>query len=170
MNTLGLIYFVLCIAFIGLSVMAYKKKNIGIFVFVLVLIYYYFYLAQYYFKSEFGGMTGPSPMDQGYFYPIDQGLMDQGGKIKPDTVVIIFAPWCGHCKRSMPDFEESVDRGNGKVVMVNSEEEKELADKLMNETGSNGFPTIAKGFGTGKPIVYEGDSRTADAILAFQSS
>lgn len=70
----------------------------------------------------------------------------------------------------MPDFEESVERGNGKVFMVNSDDEKELAEQLMNQVGSNSFPTIAKGFGAGsKPDIYEGP-RTADDILAFQSS
>jgi thiol-disulfide isomerase/thioredoxin len=127
----------------------------------------------FYSKSKFGdGMTGsfnyysnePEPV----LSRIDSGNPMYPSNIRPDTVVIIFAPWCGYCKRSMSDFEESVELGNGKVVMVNSEEEKELAEQLMKEAGSTSFPTIAKGFGTGKPIGYEG-SRIADAILAFQS-
>jgi thioredoxin-like negative regulator of GroEL len=110
------------------------------------------------------GMTGSdSIMDLGFSSSRKQNEVE----ITPDTIVIIYSPRCGHCREAMPEFEKAVQRGNGKVVMVESDHPQ--GDELMNEAGSNSVPTIVKGLGTGKPIKYEG-TRTADDILAFQSS
>ena len=82
-------------------------------------------------------------------------------KIKSkDNVYIFYAPWCGHCKRSKPEFEKAVEQGGGKVIMVDATDEKNK--DLLQEYNVNGFPTIIKGDGT----PYNG-SRTAQDILRF---
>jgi len=77
--------------------------------------------------------------------------------IAPDTVLIFYAPWCGYCKAAMDEFEKAVDTGNGKIVLINGDENRDL----MTKYGVNGFPTIMKG-----NKVHTG-GRTANEILDF---
>ena len=80
--------------------------------------------------------------------------------ITKDTVLIFYAPWCGHCKRSMGEFKDAVSQGNGKVMMINSDDpdSKELIEKY----NVNGFPTIMKASGE----KYTGP-RTSSGIINF---
>lgn len=75
------------------------------------------------------------------------------------AVFIIYAPWCGHCKRSMPEFEKASSLDN-KIVLVNSDDQstKDIVDKFSVKS----FPTIVKSDGT----AYMGD-RKADSIVEF---
>ena len=80
-------------------------------------------------------------------------------KITDDTVVIFFAPWCGHCKSAKPEFEKAVANGGGKVVMVDATVPDNK--KLVEKYNVRGFPTIMKGGES-----FNGD-RKEDAIIAF---
>jgi thiol-disulfide isomerase/thioredoxin len=53
---------------------------------------------------------------------------------------IIYAPWCGHCKTSKPDFDRlaSEYKGATKVMMINGDENKDLVKKM----NVRGFPTM----------------------------
>ena len=82
--------------------------------------------------------------------------------ITPDTVLIFFAPWCGHCKSSMGDFKKAVESSNGKVMMINSDDTDPKVKDLMKKNNIKGFPTIKKADGT----EFKGP-RTADAIQKF---
>ena len=60
-------------------------------------------------------------------------------------LTLFHAPWCGHCKRVMPEWDKlnnmnSVNSSGKKVkiIKVNCDENKDLA----NKHGVNGFPTI----------------------------
>lgn len=80
--------------------------------------------------------------------------------ISDDTVLIFFAPWCGYCKKAMPDFIKVSEMPNTKVLMVNSDDPKNKS--LLEQYSVKGFPKIMKANGT----VYEGP-RTAEAISKF---
>lgn len=80
--------------------------------------------------------------------------------ITDDTVLIFFAPWCGHCKSSMPEFVKATEISNGKVLLINSDEPKNK--KLMEQHSVKGFPTIKKANGT----EYKG-GRKAEEIKKF---
>uniref|UniRef100_A0A7G3AUH1 Protein disulfide-isomerase A6 homolog n=1 Tax=Lutzomyia longipalpis TaxID=7200 RepID=A0A7G3AUH1_LUTLO len=77
-------------------------------------------------------------------------------------VVEFYAPWCGHCKSLVPEYQKAATalKGAVKVGAVNADEHKSLA----GEYGVRGFPTL-KIFGANKKsaIDYSGQ-RTADAI------
>jgi protein disulfide-isomerase len=78
------------------------------------------------------------------------------GNISDDSVLIFHAPWCGHCKKSMGEFKNSVLKGRGKVILINTDENPDLVKKY----GVQGFPTIMKGDRT----LYTGQRTSSDII------
>ena len=87
--------------------------------------------------------------------------------ITSDQTVIVYAPWCGHCKRSMTDFKDAVSKSNGKVVMVSSDNKD--SKQILKELKGKGYPHIAKGLHTSNPVEYKGD-RTAEKIINFANN
>jgi len=78
--------------------------------------------------------------------------------ITDDCVLIFYAPWCGHCKKSMNDFKNASSKSDGKVILINSDNEPELVKKY----NVRGFPTIMKANGES----YTG-GRDSSSILKF---
>lgn len=80
--------------------------------------------------------------------------------------VMFHAPWCGHCKRAMPEYEEASNDLKGKVPFgrVNCDEQK----SLCSQHGVQGFPTF-KFFTNGNPEDYQG-ARSRDAFAEFAAS
>ena len=59
------------------------------------------------------------------------------------TFVLFYAPWCGHCKSMMPDFDKLENDSDIKnlpveIKKINCDEYPEMAEKH----GVQGFPTI----------------------------
>lgn len=56
------------------------------------------------------------------------------------TFCMFYAPWCGHCKSAMPDFDRLMKTPGlkAKVVKINSDENPELIKKHKVQ----GFPDI----------------------------
>jgi protein disulfide-isomerase-like protein len=86
------------------------------------------------------------------------------------TMVLFYAPWCGHCKTMKPDYEKLrkkyMKNPNKNVVMIDCDDHKEFASKA----GVQGFPTLRlyKNPKANKYVDYEGP-RTAEAIETFLS-
>ena len=80
--------------------------------------------------------------------------------ITDDTVLIFYAPWCGHCKKSMPEFITASEQGNGKVMLFNSDDPDTI--ELLKKYSVRGFPTIMKASGE----MYNGQRYSKD-ILEF---
>lgn len=89
---------------------------------------------------------------------------------KKDVLVKYYAPWCGHCKRLAPVYEEladiyAFDKAASKKVLIAE------VDATANDITSldiEGFPTIVL-YPAGKdsePITYSG-SRTLQSFLEF---
>ena len=78
-----------------------------------------------------------------------------------DSVMIFFAPWCGHCQRSKLEFEKARDGGRGDIHLIDSTDPDNK--KLVDKYDITSFPTIMKTDGT----VYNG-SRTAEEIIDFK--
>jgi protein disulfide-isomerase-like protein len=82
---------------------------------------------------------------------------------KGTWLVEFYAPWCGHCKRLAPTWEELATKAKGKfnVAKVDCTVEKDLASKH----GIKGFPTI-KMFHNGQATEYRGQ-RSVEDFMKF---
>lgn len=56
--------------------------------------------------------------------------------------VIFYAPWCGHCKRTMPEFEKLQQSFKGPVKLVSINADLEENKELVQSQKVQGFPTI----------------------------
>ena len=84
-------------------------------------------------------------------------------KIADDSVLIFYAPWCGHCKRSMDEFKKAVEGGQGKVILIDATDDSNTS--LTEEYSIKGFPTIIRG----DKSKFSG-SRTAADIIDFSKN
>jgi protein disulfide-isomerase-like protein len=86
------------------------------------------------------------------------------------TMVLFYAPWCGHCNKMKPDYDELRKKymkiPDKNVVMINCDVHKEFASKA----GVQGFPTIRlyKNPKANKYVDYDGP-RTAEAMDSYFS-
>ncbi|PNH11560.1 putative protein disulfide-isomerase A6 [Tetrabaena socialis] len=91
------------------------------------------------------------------------------------VLVEFYAPWCGHCKRMVPEYKqlgewvEADPKLKNRVIIakVNADNHRSIGDKF----DVKGFPTI-KYFPAGKPATKDtvqdyNQARTATAFLEF---
>ena len=67
----------------------------------------------------------------------------QGQEQEMPTFIMYYAEWCGHCKRTKPEFKKLMDENNNKrvkLLMIDAEipENKDL----VSSQNIKGFPTI----------------------------
>ena len=103
-------------------------------------------------------------MSGGEFEAHVEGQAKSGGV----TFVKFFAPWCGHCKRMTPvweelgvEFERSADVTIAKVDCTQAQD-------LCKELGVEGLPTL-KLFKQGRPFAYSG-KKDIGSLVAFVNS
>jgi protein disulfide-isomerase-like protein len=86
--------------------------------------------------------------------------------MEKDSMVLFYAPWCGHCKNVMGDWKKLQARAPShvNVTKVNCDEKPEMAEKH----DVKGFPTIIL-FKGGKKVYFEGP-RKLENFLEFIKS
>ena len=83
---------------------------------------------------------------------------------KKDVFVKYYAPWCGHCKRLAPIYEELADLYEGKDVVVAE------IDHTLNDVESvdiKGYPTLVLFPADGSEPIYYEDARSLEAMANF---
>ena len=67
---------------------------------------------------------------------------NKSGDSKNALFIMYYAEWCGHCKRTMPEFNRLLNdyKGDVKIVAINSEDDKHK--DLIKSQNIKGFPTI----------------------------
>jgi protein disulfide-isomerase A6 len=84
-------------------------------------------------------------------------------------IVEFYAPWCGHCKQLVPEYQKAAKALKGIIGVggINCDEEKQLCGQY----GVKGFPTI-KVFGSNKnkPEDYQGGRDAAGIVQGAQKA
>ena len=86
------------------------------------------------------------------------------------TIVKFFAPWCGHCKRLAPTWDELAGKFSSAddvtVAKVDCTSDDNKNKDLCSEQGVNGFPTLHL-YKDGKKAEEFNGKRTIEALEAF---
>jgi protein disulfide-isomerase-like protein len=85
------------------------------------------------------------------------------------TIIKFYAPWCGHCKRMAPAFEEAAEqlKGEARIGDVDCTQHKEVCGQF----GVRGYPTL-KVFRGSKDAVdaYQGQRKVEDFVKAVREA
>jgi len=116
-------------------------------------------------KSQDVPETNDGPVTVVVGKQFDQILNDQA----QDVFVEFYAPWCGHCKRLAPTWEELGERFSDvkdKIVIAKMDAtENDIPPSASFKV--SGFPTLKfRAAGTTEFVDYSGD-RTLDSLVAF---
>jgi len=94
----------------------------------------------------------------------------EGGIKTGITFVKFFAPWCGHCKRLAPTWEELATKYKGtegiSIAHVDCTAGDNLNRALCDGQGVNGFPTLNL-YKDGEKVAEYSGKRDLDALAAF---
>jgi len=82
----------------------------------------------------------------------------------PLTMVEFYAPWCGHCKKLVPEYEKAAEVMAGQAGFAVIDATVDV--KLARIFGVNGYPTL-KWFYRGREITDYNGPRTADGIASW---
>lgn len=82
------------------------------------------------------------------------------------VLVEFYAPWCGHCQRLEPEYNQaSSDLQAAGSSVILAKVDATLEDSLAQRHGIQGYPTL-KFFKNGNPVEYDG-GRTAQEIVSW---
>lgn len=84
-----------------------------------------------------------------------------------DVFLKIYAPWCGHCKKIAPIWDELAEKTKGSKNFMVAKFDGTANEPDVSGFDYHGFPTLyfVKA-GSKTPIAYDGD-RTLEGLLAF---
>jgi thiol-disulfide isomerase/thioredoxin len=82
----------------------------------------------------------------------------------PRAFVWFYAPWCGHCVRSQPEFEAAARESSTPFVAYNADQPN--AQAIARKFKVQGFPTFVL-VEHGEPVKWFDDARAKAAFVRF---
>ena len=93
--------------------------------------------------------------------------IDEAIKTYPRIAVLMFAPWCPHCKALYPEIESALKNSEmQKMGVVFGKVDIEYNTKVATDFGVRGMPTVIYFENGKKKEIYNG-GRTSDAIVEW---
>jgi thiol-disulfide isomerase/thioredoxin len=85
--------------------------------------------------------------------------------------VMYYAEWCGHCKKTLPEFNKLMDNYKGKVRIIAIDSENTDNAELVKKQEIKGFPTI-RYYPSGISEDYQeyNGERTHNGFMGFLNS
>ncbi|XP_037092879.1 protein disulfide-isomerase A5-like [Pollicipes pollicipes] len=123
---------------------------------------------------ESPGQAAPKPKEEAWadtpsdVVHLTDATFDEYLKGHPSVLVMFYAPWCGHCKRMKPQYQEAATAlkqkaGGGVLAAVDATEEKAIGGRF----DIKGYPTV-KYFRDGE-FAFDVSVRDKDKILEFMA-
>lgn len=100
-----------------------------------------------------------------FLYSSYEGFDDGNNK---KTLVLFYAPWCGHCQKLKPTWEQLVKKHTNDSTVDIKSVDCDQHPEQAKENGVEGFPTIILIKGNTK-IPFTGD-RSLESIEQFINS
>jgi thiol-disulfide isomerase/thioredoxin len=114
-------------------------------------------------RSQVPSNKGPMGPDRPMAAPPQGDPQETGSAQNELKIVLIYASWCGHSKKMLPDFAKIESEFNNKTIngtLVIIEKHTDENKELVKEYGVKGFPTLfSVKNGTRSPLnerTYEG--------------
>jgi len=82
---------------------------------------------------------------------------------KYSGLLVVYAPWCGHCKSLRDTWEKLAAEDQTMYIAVNSDEKSLGADRVAQQFLLGGYPTI-RIFCNGEVVGKFQDSRTEENL------
>jgi len=112
---------------------------------------------------------GDDAVDRGSYVVVGDNFADVVLQDDKDVMLMMYAPWCGYCKKFMPDWERFAKSLSGVPHLVVAKMDATQNQLVMDdeEWGTTSFPTIFyKQAGSTYPVPFYGD-RSMERLLEF---
>jgi thiol-disulfide isomerase/thioredoxin len=101
--------------------------------------------------------------------PDKYGPADKAISIGPISVVIFYAPWCGHCRNLEPTLDKLEASPNRSVQMVRIRDDMIDGSRFKNEP-KNGFPQIMLVDKAGNTVKFSENGRLTNSLPDYRNN
>ena len=133
----------------------------------LIALVVVFMVYKYFMKPKRGSACPSAKMTPTYVS--SRSDLDSFINSEEDTTVMYYAPWCGHCNKAKPEFEEAMKNNNNMLTCNGDPNGKDsvLSHSDLKELGIQGFPTVVKYGPDGKKKAQYNGPRTSKGFSEF---